>query len=116
MLKVLVIVVALLFATSAQADCVRVLDASVEVDKGDEGAGRVHWHARLENSCDRDQDAMLTARFLDAGGESVYEIQDQLIVPRRSEQEAGRRIYVPAMYIGPIEAIDVRVEARERPF
>jgi hypothetical protein len=116
MLRTCVFCLSLLLMSVVRAECLLVADAGVEIDEGETGAGELHWHARLENRCDRDQDAMLTVRFLDADGRVVYEVQDQLIVMRHGEHDAGRKIYVPAMYLDEIEAIDIELEARERPF
>ena len=116
MLRIWIFSLSLLLVSAARAECILVVDAGVEIEQGEAGAGEVRWHAQLENRCDRDQDAMLTVRFLDAGNEPVYEVQDQLIVERHGEHSAGRKVYVPAMYLDEIVGIDIQVEERERPF
>jgi hypothetical protein len=116
MLRVSVFFLSLLVLPAALAECIEVVDAGISIDEGDAGAGEVRWHALLKNRCERDQDAMLTVHFLNAGSESVYEVQDQVIVEREGEYRAGRKVYVPATYVGQVVDIDIQVEARERPF
>ena len=116
MLRFLVLSSFLLLSTSVLADCLSVAESGFDIEEGEVGAGELHWHALIDNRCNLDQDAMLTVEFLDAAGEAVYEVQDQLVVERRGQAQAGRRIYVPAMYIDQIEGLRLRLEARERPF
>jgi hypothetical protein len=116
MSRIALLIMPLLLMATVRAECIVVMDADAEIEKSESGAGEVHWQARLENRCERDQDAMLTVKFLDAGQQLVYEVQDQLIVGRLSEHDAGRKVYVPAMYLDEIEGIDIQVEERERPF
>ncbi|HSJ48686.1 MAG TPA: hypothetical protein VLA26_07555 [Gammaproteobacteria bacterium] len=116
MLRLIVFTLSLLVLPAVAADCLEVAESGFDIDKSEVGAGEVHWHALIENECDRNQDAMLTVEFLDGDQQMIYEVQDQLVVERQGQAQAGRTIYVPAMYLDEIKGINIRLEARERPF
>jgi hypothetical protein len=116
MLRLILCSLFLLALPAVAADCLKVSESGFEIDKSEVGAGEVHWHALIENECDRGQDAMLTVEFLDGDQQMIYEVQDQLVVERQGQAQAERTIYVPAMYLDEIKGLNIRLEARERPF
>ncbi len=116
MLRLIVFTLSLLALPVVAADCLKVAESGFDIDKSEVGAGEVHWHALIENECDRNQDAMLSVEFLDGDQQVIYEVQDQLVVERQGQAQAGRTIYVPAMYLDEIKGINIQLEARERPF
>ena len=105
-----------LFSLSALADCLSVGEQSLTLDDSQAGAAHVYWQAELKNQCNRAQDAMLTVQFLDAEGDTVYEVSDQLVIERMGSVKAGREVYVPTTHAARIVDLRIQVEARERPF
>ena len=105
-----------LLSLPALADCLSVEGQSLALDDSQAGAAHVHWQAELKNRCNRAQDAMLTVQFLDAGGDTVYEVSEQLVIERMGRVGAGREVYVPTNHAERIEDLRIQVEERERPF
>ncbi len=115
-MKRLFILLALAGPTGAvAADCLAVSQARFEPQEPDVGGFAVEWSARIENRCNAAFDADISIHFRDAAGERLYEVRDRATLSFRETRDVGKRVYIPSDYSDVIEAIDIRLDERERP-
>lgn len=97
--------------------CISVTRNTYSGSGTDLGVATVQWEAELTNRCTMPYDADLQIRFVDAGGEVIYQSSDLLMVPRQASTVARREFNLPAGDMERVAEVVVDIVAeRERPF
>lgn len=97
--------------------CISVTRNTYSGSGTDLGVATVQWEAELTNRCNMPYDADLQIRFVDEGGDVIYQSSDLLMVPRQASTVARREFNLPAGDMERVAEVVVDIVAeRERPF
>lgn len=97
--------------------CISVTRNTYSGSGTDLGVATVQWEAELTNRCTMPYDADLQIRFVDEGGDVIYQSSDLLMVPRQASTVARREFNLPAGDMERVAEVVVDIVAeRERPF
>lgn len=97
--------------------CISVTRNTYSGSGTDLGVATVQWEAELTNRCSMPYDADLQIRFVDEGGDVIYQSSDLLMVPRQASTVARREFNLPAGDMERVAEVVVDIVAeRERPF
>lgn len=101
----------------AEDRCISVTRNTYSGSGTDLGVATVQWEAELTNRCSMPYDADLQIRFVDEGGDVIYQSSDLLMVPRQASTVARREFNLPAGDMERVAEVVVDIVAeRERPF
>lgn len=114
---VLKIIFLVTFNAAAYAECLKVNEPRVEIDRAHANLVTARWVAEVKNECDSPYDATLRVKFFVVGGYSgmPHETVDFIILNAGEAKEADLSINLPVNELSEIDRTEVDITERKRP-